>query len=92
MNELKPCPFCGGKAKGPYYYDPFDGYQGDCGTYIVDCSKCSVQIIERTKEKAIEVWNRRAENEELQFTRDFIHEHGLEFALLSAWERRKKDG
>ena len=32
------------------------------------------------------------ENEELQFTRRFIHEHGLEFALASAWERRKKDG
>ena len=27
-------------------------------------------------------------NEELQFTRHFIHEHGLEFALAAAWERR----
>ena len=30
--------------------------------------------------------------EEARFTRQFIHEHGLEFALASAWERRKKDG
>lgn len=26
---------------------------------------------------------------EVMFTRKFIHEHGLEFALASAWERRK---
>ena len=32
------------------------------------------------------------ENEELQFTRQFIHEHGLEFTLASAWQRRKEDG
>lgn len=44
------------------------------------------------KAEMIEAWNRRTESEELQFTRKFIHEHGLEFALASAWERRKKDG
>ena len=31
------------------------------------------------------------ENEELQFTRQFIHEHGLEFALASAWNRRAEE-
>lgn len=62
MAELKPCPFCGGEAKEVYRYDPFDGYQGDCGCFIASCSKCSTQIAERTKEKAIEAWNRRAED------------------------------
>lgn len=28
---------------------------------------------------------------ELEFTRQFIHDNGLEFALAAAWERRKKD-
>ena len=32
------------------------------------------------------------ENEELQFTRQFIREHGLEFALATAWQRRKENG
>lgn len=62
MYELKPCPFCGSKAKEPYYYDPFDGYQGDCGRYIIGCSKCSAELITRTKDEAIEEWNRRAED------------------------------
>lgn len=26
---------------------------------------------------------------ELEFTRKFIHEHGLEFALMSAWDKHK---
>lgn len=47
---------------------------------------------EKAKEKATEAWNRRAESEELAFTRKFIHEHGLDFALASAWEKEKKDG
>ena len=28
--------------------------------------------------------------EELEFTRMFIHEHGLEFALASAWDKHLK--
>ena len=27
--------------------------------------------------------------DELEFTRNFIHEHGLEFELASAWDKRK---
>lgn len=30
-------------------------------------------------------------NEELRFTRAFIHENGLEFALAEAWNRRAKE-
>lgn len=29
-------------------------------------------------------------NKELEFTRKFIHEHGLEFALASAWDKHLK--
>ena len=29
-------------------------------------------------------------SEELEFTRKFIHEHGLEFALASAWDKHLK--
>ena len=62
MAELKPCPFCGYEAEKPFYYDPFDGYQGNWGSYRVRCENCSAQITMRTKEKAIEAWNRRAED------------------------------
>ncbi len=47
---------------------------------------------DQAAQKAAEKWNRRAESEELAFTRQFIHEHGLEFALASAWNRREEDG
>ena len=30
-------------------------------------------------------------NEELKFTREFIREHGLEFALAEAWRRRASE-
>ena len=90
MAELKPCPFCGGKAKFIYSM-PYNA---------VKCTKCKVfgkTIVDSYeqqdgKAEAIEAWNNRAENEELKFTRQFIHEHGLEFALASAWNRRAEDG
>ena len=58
MNELKPCPFCGGKAALEDY-----GLNGNFK--IVKCAECGA----RTKlflkgltlgEDAIEAWNRRA--------------------------------
>ena len=41
---------------------------------------------------AMEQWSRRTDNEELKFVRQFIHEHGLEFALMSAWNKREMVG
>lgn len=87
MAELKPCPFCGGEAE----YRPVGFLSDPCG--YVKCKNCGVkQYWYSPKKEAIEAWNRRAESEELKFTRDFIHEHGLEFALASAWNRRVEDG
>lgn len=91
-NELKPCPFCGSHNVLLRHYDPYDGYQGDCGVWEAWCAICDANIERRQKEESIEAWNRRVESEELKFTRQFIHEHGLEFALASAWKRRCNDG
>lgn len=52
MAELKPCPFCGGKAE-IYSYDPYDGYQGNCAIWRVRCYRCGAFIQELTKERAI---------------------------------------
>ncbi len=89
MAELKPCPFCGGKAKYIYRM-PYNA---------VICTKCKVSgktIVDSYEQQdgiaeAIKTWNRRAESEELKFTRQFIHEQGLDFALASAWKRRHGD-
>lgn len=63
-SELKTCPFCGGEASITLY-DPYDGYQGaNCGYYVAYCSKCSVQMSNRNKEKLIKEWNRRANDEQ----------------------------
>ena len=40
--------------------DPYDGYQGDCTVWRVKCLECKSIIQRRTKEEAIEAWNRRA--------------------------------
>ena len=66
--ELKPCPFCGGKATGEYRtkYDPPCHYK----VYWVGCKKCNVGFhrtvdgyyVATTKEvDYINAWNRRVE-------------------------------
>ena len=58
MAELKPCPFCGGKA---FHYFFFDGFH-DYGR--VECTKCKVMMtkVNCIGTEAIEAWNRRAED------------------------------
>ena len=48
--ELKPCPFCGGEA------EIFES-----AICQIRCSNCNARSCWNTKDKAIEAWNRRAE-------------------------------
>ena len=50
--ELKPCPFCGGKAK-------LFGTESN-GIFYVKCLECDVDSNFDTDEEAIAAWNRRA--------------------------------
>lgn len=88
MDELKPCPFCGGEAKLHQ-----TTYGNNIAAYVVWCGNRNCDVspttrYRRFRKEAIEAWNRRAEDEELEFTRKFIHDNGLEFALTAAWNRR----
>lgn len=48
--ELKPCPFCGGKAE----------FENDNGEWFVFCEKCgSMTVLFETKPEAKEAWNTR---------------------------------
>lgn len=67
MNELKPCPFCGGKAeirKGNNYGDPPHFYVvcTQCG--IRGCTTCLLYDGDEKEclKKCEEKWNRRAVN------------------------------
>ena len=54
MSELKPCPFCGGKAWVIQILEDL---------YAVECRKCWTRTgtYQPTEAEAIKVWNRRAE-------------------------------
>lgn len=67
MEELKPCPFCGNEF-------PILNYSRAIDIFTVSCPNChlnvhfgyasaSVEIgFEKARERAIERWNRRADN------------------------------
>lgn len=70
-NELKPCPFCGGKAV-IRKYDELVGHGMVDTYYFAKCKSCKMRgrkfgileahtVDDRIK-KAINAWNRRAEN------------------------------
>ena len=54
MEELKPCPFCGGKA---HKWSWNGGVCIECENYHVDKHRISFQF--QTEEEASEAWNRR---------------------------------
>ena len=55
LSKLKPCPFCGGKAKL---------YQDITGQYVIQCNVCAATMPScypnniRWKAEAIKAWNR----------------------------------
>ena len=61
MNELKPCPFCGGKAD----FEEIERYYGDI-SWTVMCTQCGARIGVHSVDKndVAEEWNRR-ENYEI---------------------------
>lgn len=60
-NELKPCPFCGGKAK-IYRKKIMFIYEEDA--YMIYCKNCQAQVRYSNREEiAIEEWNRRTKDE-----------------------------
>lgn len=58
--ELKPCPFCGGKAFiSNYEYENYGNSRLEI-THSIDCEKCCSSIgYCRSEEEAIETWNKR---------------------------------
>ena len=59
MDELKPCPFCGGEAQA--YIMPCIG-SSDRG-YVVECDQCWAKTgYYELRDGAIAAWNRRAED------------------------------
>lgn len=60
--ELKPCPFCGGKAFVHHVIGGYrDLYRVHCGNE--DCPTETATKWQWKKEQAIEAWNRRVDNE-----------------------------
>lgn len=53
--ELKPCPFCGGKAE----LTKFDDDSWDVVCDNENCNRVVMTTLTHTKERAIELWNNR---------------------------------
>lgn len=60
MDEIKNCPFCGGKGK-LMEYDPFEWHSGMASVYRVKCVVCGASIRKEKEEMAIWAWNRRVD-------------------------------
>ena len=59
-NVLKPCPFCGGEAKIMKHL-----FNNQSTSYGVKCKRCLAETFQffKSREKAVEAWNRRAGEE-----------------------------
>ena len=62
MDELKPCPFCGGEAElyESEAYNLKNGGKVDQTLWFVTCQDCTALLCGDLKKKAVEMWNRRA--------------------------------
>lgn len=67
IDELLPCPFCGGRAD--YWHTPHVGGLHNCAVLdacgiAIECTKCHATTIGYMSEDwAIAAWNRRASHE-----------------------------
>ena len=62
-NELKPCPFCGGKAQLVAVKETYDGIRKvEISGWRVRCNDCKAETTLEVREVAVNKWNRRAEN------------------------------
>ena len=66
--ELKPCPFCGWDAR----YEPNYGGTGIVAVLCLNPT-CGAEVMGSGKEHAIELWNRRATDEQLAKAREALH-------------------
>ena len=55
MDEIKQCPFCGGKAQAGHYKS---SYKED-EHFLVMCVCCFARTVGETVEEAAKIWNRR---------------------------------
>lgn len=84
MNELKPCPFCGGKAK--IYATTTRTYPKNHGKHYCYCEKClssgpSFSDFEDDGSsvfKAIEAWNRREKLMDVMTVNESREKFGME--------------
>ena len=58
MNELKPCPFCGAKARRLFPYDIERKKKARSG---IKCNKCNAYMEYANYKAAAKAWNRRIE-------------------------------
>ena len=107
MVKLKPCPYCGrvpdirkratGHESGCFviYYEI-----ECCNCHIsfsaqthIHVNEVGEPVVDQNGYKdCIDRWNSRfLDEEELEFTRKYIRDQGLEWDLLSKWEVFKKD-
>ena len=62
MDNLLPCPFCGGETSVRLYYK---------GRYAVHCNRCDAHMeLDNTEADAIEAWNTRVNGSETEETSD----------------------
>ena len=59
MDELKPCPFCRGKAELKIICSDGIAMMPKITWHIVRCVKCDAKIERFASVEAIEAWNRR---------------------------------
>ena len=66
--DLKPCPFCGGKASvfRVILEDGTPRYEVDCEN--IDCEISACTSLHATRQEAADVWNKRWEPDRLEAT------------------------